>query len=63
MPRSTAYWSSFPPKLDDDPAAVAKALVLASANIGKPLLTCWMGDERVTEAREIINGAGIATFR
>jgi acetyltransferase len=53
----------YSPKLDDDPAAVAKALVLASANIGKPLLTCWMGDERVTEAREIINGAGIATFR
>ncbi|EIF33969.1 acyl-CoA synthetase (NDP forming) [Burkholderia sp. Ch1-1] len=53
----------YSPKLGVDPTAVAQELVLASANIGKPLLTCWMGDQKVAEAREIINGAGIATFR
>ncbi|NYH19954.1 acetyltransferase [Paraburkholderia bryophila] len=53
----------YSPKLEIDPTAVARALVLASVDIGKPLLTCWMGDEKVAEAREIINGAGIATFR
>jgi acetyltransferase len=42
---------------------VAEALVVVSAGLGKPLLTCWMGDEKVGAARDIINGAGIATFR
>ena len=53
----------YSPKLDIDPAAVAEALVVVSAGLGKPLLTCWMGDEKVGAARDIINGAGIATFR
>jgi acetyltransferase len=53
----------YSPKLDVDPAAVAEALVVVSAGLGKPLLTCWMGDEKVGAARDIINGAGIATFR
>jgi acetyltransferase len=34
-----------------------------NSDISKPLLTCWMGDEKVAEAREVINGAGIPTFR
>ncbi|WP_321931381.1 bifunctional acetate--CoA ligase family protein/GNAT family N-acetyltransferase [Paraburkholderia guartelaensis] len=53
----------YSPKLGVDPADVAKALVQAHANVSKPLVSCWMGDEKVAEARQVINGAGIATFR
>jgi len=53
----------YSPKLDVDPTEVAKALALMNTDISKPLLTCWMGDEKVAEAREVINGAGIPTFR
>jgi acetyltransferase len=31
--------------------------------LGKPLLTCWMGDATVTDARSIFSDAGIPTFR
>ena len=53
----------YSPKLGGDPAAVAEAVSALNAGLGKPLLTCWMGDEKVGEARRIINGAGLATFR
>lgn len=53
----------YSPKLGVDPADVARALVQAHANVSKPLVSCWMGDEKVAEARQVINGAGIATFR
>jgi len=53
----------YSPKLDVDPTEVAKELTLMVAGMSKPLLTCWMGDEKVAEARQVINGAGIATFR
>ncbi len=53
----------YSPKLGGNPTEVAKALAIMNANMSKPLLTCWMGDEKVAEARQVINGAGIATFR
>jgi acetyltransferase len=53
----------YSPKLGGDPTEVAKALAVMNAGLGKPLLTCWMGDAKVAEARHVINGAGIATFR
>jgi acetyltransferase len=53
----------YSPKLDVDPTEVANELALMIAGMSKPLLTCWMGDEKVAEARQVINGAGIATFR
>ena len=53
----------FSPKLDVDPTEVAKALALMNTDMSKPLLTCWMGDEKVAEARQVINGAGIPPFR
>lgn len=53
----------YSPKLGGDPAAVAQAVSDLNAGLGKPLLTCWMGDMQVAEARQIINTAGLATFR
>ncbi|WP_426103586.1 GNAT family N-acetyltransferase [Massilia sp. TSP1-1-2] len=53
----------YSPKLGGDPAAVARAVSALNASLGKPLLTCWMGDRQVTAARQIINAAGVATFR
>jgi len=53
----------YSPKLGGDPAAVAQAVSALNAGLGKPLLTCWMGDRQVAEARRIINAAGLATFR
>lgn len=51
------------PKPDLDTAAVARALADLLPSIGKPLVTCWMGDERAAEARSILSRAGIPTFR
>jgi acetyltransferase len=48
----------YSPKLGGDPAGVARAVSAMNAGLGKPLLTCWMGDEQVAEARQIINTAG-----
>lgn len=53
----------YSPKLGGDPAAVAHAVSALNAGLGKPLLTCWMGDQQVTAARQILNAAGVATFR
>jgi acetyltransferase len=51
------------PKEGHEPEAVARALADAQPGIGKPLLTCWMGDRRVAKARAVLNNAGIPTFR
>ncbi|MBP1206197.1 acetyltransferase [Duganella sp. 1411] len=53
----------YSPKLGSDPDAVARAVSADAAGLGKPLLTCWMGDQKVAAARQIITAAGIATFR
>ena len=53
----------YSPKLGSDPDAVARAVSADGAGLGKPLLTCWMGDQKVAAARRIITAAGIATFR
>ncbi len=53
----------YSPKLDCDPSAVAQAVAGQYASLGKPLLTCWMGDAQVGEARGILGAAGLATFR
>ena len=51
------------PKTGCDAAAVAAALADFKARISKPLLTCWMGDASVGEARSVLNTAMIPTFR
>ena len=53
----------YSPKLGGDSDGVAHAVSALNAGLGKPLLTCWMGDRQVAAARQIINAAGVATFR
>ncbi|HVL77414.1 MAG TPA: bifunctional acetate--CoA ligase family protein/GNAT family N-acetyltransferase [Noviherbaspirillum sp.] len=50
------------PKPHLDTEAIAKALAELQP-IGKPLITCWMGDERAAEPRKILARAAIPTFR
>jgi acetyltransferase len=51
------------PKAGVDPVAVARAVAAMLPGTYKPLLSCWMGDATVGEARVLLNDAGIATFR
>ena len=53
----------FSPKAGTDPAAIAQALVDIKRSMGKPLLSCWMGDASVAPARLLLNEATIPTFR
>ena len=45
------------------PDAVAQAVASVKPRMGKPLLTCWMGDASVVQARHTLNAAAIPTFR
>ena len=53
----------YSPKYGTDGAAVAMAIAALKPQIGKPLLTCWMGDASVADARSIFSEATIPTFR
>lgn len=53
----------YSPKVGVDAAAIAGALVEVKHTMGKPLLSCWMGDASVGVARELLNEAGIPGFR
>jgi len=46
-----------------DPTNTAKALLEVSKNTDKPILTCWLGEEDVREAREILLANGIPSCR
>ncbi len=51
------------PKPEVDAAAIATDLAAVRHHLGKPLLTCWMGDRSVQGGREVLNANGIPTFR
>lgn len=51
------------PKPGIDSGAIAQALADLQPTTGKPLITCWMGDEQVAAGRAILNKATIPTFR
>ncbi|MEY4753392.1 MAG: hypothetical protein RJA44_1067 [Pseudomonadota bacterium] len=53
----------YSPKPDTDPDSIARAVCEVYSRVGKPVLTCWMGDERVREARETLNAVSIPSFR
>ncbi|MET3105838.1 acetyltransferase [Oxalobacteraceae bacterium GrIS 2.11] len=46
-----------------DIAAISQVVADFQPNIGKPLITCWMGDELVEGGRRILKNAAIPTFR
>jgi acetyltransferase len=51
------------PQAMTDPSACAKAVVEAAAHTQKPVLTSWMGEVQVSEARDIFTDGGVPTFR
>jgi len=53
----------YSPKAGGDAAAIATALADVKRSIGKPLLSCWMGDASVGAARSILKEATIPSFR
>ncbi|WP_342620963.1 bifunctional acetate--CoA ligase family protein/GNAT family N-acetyltransferase [Rhodoferax sp. GW822-FHT02A01] len=53
----------FSPKTGADSIGIAKAMAEIKKSMGKPLLSCWMGDATVGEARALLNAAAIPTFR
>jgi len=53
----------YSPKAGGDASAVASALADVKRTIGKPLLSCWMGDASVGAARGILKEAAIPSFR
>ncbi|PKO60952.1 MAG: GNAT family N-acetyltransferase [Betaproteobacteria bacterium HGW-Betaproteobacteria-18] len=53
----------YSPKMGVDGDAVASAIAGYNRHVSKPMLTCWMGDATVGEARKILNDAAIPSFR
>jgi len=53
----------YSPKVGIDSAEVARALADVKQRIGKPLLSCWMGDASVATGRNVLNEADIPSFR
>ena len=53
----------YSPKAGLDSATIASVLASSNKTLGKPLLTCLMGDASVGQARQILNDAAIPTFR
>ncbi len=51
------------PQAMSEPTAVAQAIVELEKHADKPVVTCWMGDELVSEGRRLFEEAGIPTFR
>ena len=51
------------PQAMTDPTQAARTVIEVARQSDKPLVTCWMGEEQVTEARKLFKGAGIPTFR
>lgn len=53
----------FSPKAGTEANAIAQAMVEAKRHAEKPLLSCWLGDATVEQARETLRDAHIPTFR
>jgi acetyltransferase len=51
------------PQAMTDPTQAARTVIDITRLSDKPLVTCWMGEEQVGEARKLFQGAGIPTFR
>jgi len=51
------------PQALTDPTQTARAVIEHARHSDKPLVTCWMGEDQVREARLLFKGAGIPTFR
>ncbi|MBP9218399.1 MAG: GNAT family N-acetyltransferase [Sterolibacterium sp.] len=46
-----------------DPSGTARRIIEQARQSDKPVITCWMGESQVSEARLLFRAAGIPTFR
>ncbi|MEK8045298.1 bifunctional acetate--CoA ligase family protein/GNAT family N-acetyltransferase [Ideonella margarita] len=46
-----------------DPVSIAQAVVDGTAKLGKPVVACWMGDQTVRGAREVLAARPVPSFR
>jgi acetyltransferase len=51
------------PQAMTDPTQAARTVIEIARNTDKPVVTCWMGEEQMREARMLFKGAGVPTFR
>jgi acetyltransferase len=51
------------PQAMTDPTQAARTVIEIARKSDKPMVTCWMGEEQVGEARKLFKGAAIPTFR
>jgi len=51
------------PQAMSDPTQSARMAIEAASKSRKPLIACWMGEEQVREARLLLRGAGLPSFR
>ena len=51
------------PQAMTDPTQAARTVIELAHHSDKPLVTCWMGEDQVREARRLFRGAGIPSFR
>jgi len=51
------------PQAATDPTQTARRVIELARSHDKPLIACWMGEERVDEGRRLFKGAGIPVFR
>ncbi len=62
-PHADAIIVILTPQAMTDPEAVAREITAAHTDSGKPMLTCWMGEDDVAAGREWFHRHGIPTFR
>ena len=46
-----------------DPEVIAQAVIDGSARLGKPVVACWMGEDSVRGARNLLNAKPLPSFR
>jgi len=51
------------PQAMTEPTKVAERVIAISKTIAKPILTCWMGERQVHQARQLLSDSGIPSFR
>ncbi len=61
-PNSDGYLAIYTPMGAADPVETARAIIEISKHTDKPVLTSWLGEEDVLEARSLLRANSIPTF-
>ena len=51
------------PQFGVDPLQIAEVVGQVGGRLGKPVLACWMGDASMKQARHVLSGLSVPTFR